>query len=282
MPLNTNFSAVLPLITTPRLSSFITTFKPVSDHEIYGVYIWNQHAAGAIYPLLQNLEITLRNAIDREATRRFGQKWWDNPALGCRNNIRLTRFYRKIEQAITYLNGNWENEQRRLNKTIQPIPVWSHDKIIAATDFSAWHFILKNEFSAPGRNNNQRQSYLWPLSTGRCFRQYNKISTNESVARTTLQNTIVEFREYRNRLFHHEPVWIKAPHVTDASTAIDTIRNKIKRIGELIEIISPEKHQIMLKMGLFSHALRVCSFQELEIYNFSRQSCQFPGDRNVI
>ena len=45
-------------------------------------------------------------------------------------------------------------------------------------------------------------------------------------------------REYRNRLSHNEPIWVKAPNVTDAATAIDTIRNKIEA---LISIIAPEK-----------------------------------------
>ena len=37
-------------------------------------------------------------------------------------------------------------------------------------------------------------------------------------------------REYRNRLSHNEPIWIKSPNVTDAATAIDTIRNKIEAL----------------------------------------------------
>ncbi|STT04014.1 Uncharacterised protein [Klebsiella pneumoniae] len=81
MPQNANYAPILPLITTPRLNHFITTFRPIQDCEIYGVYIWTQHAASSIYPLLQNLEITLRNSIDREATRRFGQEMVGQPGL---------------------------------------------------------------------------------------------------------------------------------------------------------------------------------------------------------
>ncbi|WP_246877899.1 hypothetical protein [Pantoea ananatis] len=58
MPLSTPLNAVLPLISGPRLGSYIVTFKPVDDHELYGIYVWSQLAAGALYPLLQNLEIT--------------------------------------------------------------------------------------------------------------------------------------------------------------------------------------------------------------------------------
>lgn len=271
MPLNTPLNAVLPLISTPRLGSFIATFKPVRDHELYGIYIWSQLAASALYPLLQNLEITLRNAVDAEATRRFGVKWWDSPGLSCRRAVRNTAFYGKIQRAISNLDDAWRKQQRRLNRPAFPLPVWSHDQIVAATDFSAWHFILNSDFAAP--NSSQNRHYLWPKSTGRVFRLYGSISIVEKNARQKLQDLIVELREYRNRLFHHEPLWIKAPNVTDAATAIDTIRTKIRRTESLIRTIEPDKHAIMNKMGLFDHALRICSIQELHIHSFSRSHC---------
>lgn len=282
MPQSTNYATILPLISTPRLSSYVATFRPVQDHEIFGIYIWSQHAAGALYPLLQNLEITLRNSIDREAVRRFGVKWWDSANLGCQTPVRQTRFYEKIIQATGKLNNAWENEQRRLRLPLRPLPVWSHDQIIAATDFSAWQFILKNEFAAPGRSGNQRAGYLWPLSFGRCFRQWGRVSASEPDARRQILNRIRELREYRNRLFHHEPIWVKAANVTDAATAVDTVRIKIRRIEELIEIIDPDVHRIMALTGLFSHALRISSVQELAIYTFSNAHCQLTRRQKRI
>ncbi|HFF1845479.1 TPA: Abi family protein [Yersinia enterocolitica] len=272
MPQKANYATVLPLITPPRLNSFITTFRPVQDYEVYGVYIWTQHAASSIYPLLQNLEITLRNSIDQEATRRFGKKWWDNPKLHCNNRIQNTRFYAKISQAIDKLNQDWEQEQRLAgNRRPGNPPIWSHDQIIASTDFSAWHFILKNEFAAPqGRNTGNHQHYLWPTSFGRCFKNYATFSTRNAEARKQLLDRLVELRKYRNRLFHHQPIWVKAPNVIDAVTAIDSIRVKINRIEQSINAIDPDVENIMAITGLFSHALRVCSIQELGIYTFAR------------
>ncbi|ROU09185.1 hypothetical protein EB837_25450 [Kluyvera ascorbata] len=100
MPQNTPVNTVLPLISSPRLGSYIVTFKPADDHELYGTYIWSQLASGSVYPLLQNLEITLRNAIDTEARKRFGDKWWDNPRFHCGKDITQTAFYGKILRAI--------------------------------------------------------------------------------------------------------------------------------------------------------------------------------------
>lgn len=271
MPLNTPVNAVLPLISTPRLGSYIVTFKPVTDHELYGTYVWSQLAGGSVYPLLQNLEITLRNAIDGEARRRFGDKWWDNPNFHCGRNITQTAFYGKILRAIDNLDDAWAKKRRKNKRPAYPLPQWTHDQIVAATDFSAWHFILNNDFAAP--NSTHNRNYLWPVSTGRVFKMYNQVSKKEKNAREIIQRRVVEMREYRNRLSHNEPIWVKAPNVTDAVTAIDTIRNKINKIESLIAIISPEKQLIMSKMGLFSHALRICSVQELRIHNFNHSNC---------
>lgn len=271
MPQNTPVNAVLPLISAPRLGSYIVTFKPVSDHQLYGTYVWSQLAGGSVYPLLQNLEITLRNAIDAEARRRFGDKWWNSPRFHCRRAIAQTAFYGKILRATGNLDDAWKKKQRKTKRPAFPLPQWSHDQIVAATDFSAWHFILNNDFAAP--NSTQNRNYLWPISTSRVFKQYGTVSPVEKTARKKIQDRTVEMREYRNRLSHNEPLWVKAPNVTNAATAIDTIRNKIRKIESLLTVIAPEKHLIMEKMGLFSHALRICSVQELAIHSFSHFHC---------
>ena len=71
MPQATNYKPIISLISSMRLDGYRTTFRPNNECELYGIYIWSQHAAASIYPLLQNLEISLRNAVDREA----GEIW---------------------------------------------------------------------------------------------------------------------------------------------------------------------------------------------------------------
>ncbi|EKF65524.1 hypothetical protein [Serratia plymuthica] len=145
--------------------------------------------------------ITLCNSIDQEGTRRFGQKWWDNPALHCWNRKQGTNFYNKITQDIDKLNSDWQQEQRLKGIRNPGPPAWSHDQIIAATDFSAWHFILKDKFSAPpGRNMGNHQDYLLPVSFSQCFKNYASFSRRGADSRQKLQNRLVDLRKYRYRL----------------------------------------------------------------------------------
>ena len=46
------------------------------------LYTWNTAVSAAFYGPLQGLEVALRNAMHRELGRRFGPRWYDDPACG--------------------------------------------------------------------------------------------------------------------------------------------------------------------------------------------------------
>lgn len=279
MPRAANYSPIISLISSVRLGSYRTTFRPEDECELYGVYIWFQHAAASMYPLLQNLEISLRNAIDKEARSRFGENWWEK--IDSTRDRDTSHFYRNIEKAKDCLTREWcKKEKRRRRSTSmdpQPIPAWTHDQIIAATDFSTWHYILNNEFSSPSSGKNQR--FLWPKSLSKVFKNYAKINANQQRVRKDLTDLIFELREYRNRISHHEPLWVKASNVNDARTAIDTIREKINKIERVIAAIDINLLNIMRKVGLFDNARRICSLDELAIYRYKKPFCSMTREQ---
>ena len=53
------------LISNERINSYRSVFRPANDVELMGVYLWNTHVCGALYPLIGAVEVTLRNAIDQ-------------------------------------------------------------------------------------------------------------------------------------------------------------------------------------------------------------------------
>ncbi|EGQ8084649.1 Abi family protein [Vibrio parahaemolyticus] len=278
MPKSIKYNTIIPYVSASRFQSYQDTFSCNDDAEYYGAYIWSQHAAASFYPLLQNLEVTLRNAIDAEAKRRFGQYWWDNIGFNGNRNLKghqdnNCKFFDSIRGAERKLTSAWKRKERlRLGlpptaPVPTPTPTWPHDKIIAATDFSAWEFILVDAFSTNDRN--LRQQFLFPQSMGKIFKNYSSISNKPNQARRDLLDLIQEVREYRNRLFHHEPLWIKSPTVTNDRTAIDTVRKKINRAEKILFAINTKKHELLDKVGVFRHVRRVCSVDELYIYTYS-------------
>lgn len=272
MPHSSNYTPIIPLISTPRLNSYRITFKTTSDVDLYGVYIWAQHASASLYPLTQNLEITLRNAIDCEAKRRFGQYWWNTIAQRPNKQAQANLFLDNIAKAKSKLTKDWTEKERnklglpRNSPIPTPIPTWTHDQIIAATEFSTWQFILVDAFDSP--HPSQNSNFLWPISTGKAFKNYANITPNAGQIRSKLINLIKELRDYRNRLFHHEPIWIKDPSVIDSRTAINTIRQKINKIELLINAVDTRKLKLLEKVGLLAHTRRICAEAELNIYRY--------------
>jgi len=267
MPYSLNYPAILPYVSNSRLNSYQNVFSHIDDAELYGIYIWSQQAAASIYPILQNFEVTLRNAVDREARKRFGDYWWDK----IDSNDPTAKFYEKIKAAKGKLKSEWKRKTFGLPPGSSlpaghSYPVWSHDEIVAATDCSAWEFILIDSFATTDRA--RQNDFLWPKSLGKVFKNHDIESSDRTIARQKIMSLVNEIRTYRNRLFHHEPLWTKAPHVTNDQTAIDTIRQKINRIEKLIKIIDLNKLAAMRKVGMFLHARRICSTQGLGSYTY--------------
>jgi hypothetical protein len=269
MPQSFNYSAVLALASPPRMASFQLTFAPASHSELYGVYIWAQHVVGALYPITQHVEIALRNAIDKEARSRFSDYWWDLPQF---SKPGTQDFLNNIDKAKKNLTRAYKAaERKRLglpsNAPIQAPPAWSHDKIVAATDFSTWEYVLREDFSAQTAANNPM--YLWPISMSKSFRKFGQLDPGPKQARKKILDIVHEIREYRNRLYHHDKIWLTTSPSMNANLAIASIRHKINQMEALLNVIDVRLVSILTKSGVLSNARRVCSLNELDIYRFA-------------
>ncbi|WP_250187461.1 hypothetical protein [Escherichia coli] len=73
--MNYHYIELKKLLSAPRIGTYENFFVDHTEEEIYGVYIWNKVLCGAIYPLLQAVEITIRNTINNAAVSKFGPYW---------------------------------------------------------------------------------------------------------------------------------------------------------------------------------------------------------------
>lgn len=269
MPKNITYSPVFDLVSMPRINSFSSLFGVYTQAEVYGVYIWSQHASASIYPLMQQLEIILRNSIDKVSRERFGDFWWNSIEVNSEFDNHK-HFIDKIKKAERELKGKWarrEKERLGLGKSdsLPPGLIFepSHDDVVATSDLYTWQAVLVDAHVA--RSGDDPDKFLWPKSMPKVFRKYSDFNSSPHDARSSILNAINEIRDYRNRLFHHDCIWIKSGS-TDKRSAIDTIRKKINLIEKVIGAISPSSKRALNKWGLFEHAKRVCSVKELDIY----------------
>ncbi|MBW5835509.1 Abi family protein [Yersinia enterocolitica] len=239
-----NYPQIKPFISEAKINSIKAVFgSGLNDMECYGIYIWSQKASSAIYPILQHLEITLRNSVDKEAKKAFGGDfWWDKI------------FTDKTKDKFNDFNYNIEKAKRRCS-------LISHDNIIANTDFFTWQAVFSEAFHSKRKNINNA---LWPKISYKILKSLDR-SMDEQTARLNFVNKLNEIRLYRNRLSHNDCIWIKIKS-NNQKSAIDSILEKINDAELLIKIINPNVHNALAIWGVFDHGRRVCSVHEMDLY----------------
>lgn len=243
------------LINNERIGSYETVFRPANDIELMGVYLWNAHVCGALYPLVAMAEITLRNAIDQALVRSLGTFWWSGVRLRHRSwtpdatppaTVQAVHdnFMRATRKYIAEVRS-----RHRLRGRVTP----SHAGVLAKTDFSTWEFLLDAEFMGRG--------LIWPRLLSSVFRGPWP-ARQAAVVLAHSRDLVATLRGFRNRLFHHEPAW-KRYGVQNEHDALQHLREKIGKVESLLALIHPENLRLLQINGLLRDAHRACSSAEI-------------------
>lgn len=257
MPKTINYRPTIidDLITNERINSYQCVFHPESDVELMGAYLWNSHVSSAIYPLVGTAEITLRNAIDRALKEHLGKFWWSGNRLHYRSfmpGAPVPRAVQSVRDNFARATQKFAAEQRSRHG-VRGRVVPTHHGVVAKTEFSTWEFMLDHEFMG----NN----LIWPSRLGTVFA--GTWPTRQAATMLTYVRDLVStVREFRNRLFHHEPAWKRFSVSTEAD-ALHHLHEKIDRIESLVRLIHPESLRLLERNGLLRAARRACTAHEI-------------------
>lgn len=169
-----NNAIVERIISKERLEPYLNYHKSDLSKAI-AHYKSNILISESFYPLLAVLEIGLRNSIDYQLTKRFGQReWYDN-----KDFVKIaTRFQiDRISQARTNIYS--------AKKEITP------GRIISELSFGFWTSLFDTKF----------EMTLWKnmrLAFPNCPKNIRK--------RKTMSSKFNGIRKLRNRIFHHEAI----------------------------------------------------------------------------
>lgn len=243
------------LISNERISSYQRVFQPRNDAELVGVYLWNAYVCGALYPLISGVEITLRNAIDQALVADLGRFWWASGKLRYRSfspNEEAPRSVQAVRENFSKATRTHVAEQRRRHARRGSVTPHHHG-IIAKTEFSTWEFLLDSEFLGRG--------LIWPKHLSTVFQgRWPTQQGNALLAQT--RTLVATLREFRNRLFHHEPAW-KRYGVLSEADALAHLQEKIAKVESLLALIHPENLRLLQARGLLRHAHRACTAAEI-------------------
>jgi hypothetical protein len=237
------------------MSSYQRVFNPTNDIELMGAYLWNTHVCGAIYPLIGTAEVSLRNSIDRALTSTLGQFWWAGSRLRYRSfapGVGIPNVVAAVRANFGAAGHKYIVEQRRRHN-IRGHVVSNHHGVVAKTEFSTWQFLLDPEFLGRG--------LIWPKQLGKVFAGHWP-STQASTVLAFAHDLVATLRDFRNRIFHHEPAWKRFGVLTETD-AIQHLLEKITKIEDLLALIHPENVHLLQKNGILHTAHRACSSDEI-------------------
>jgi hypothetical protein len=238
-------------LSTPRLDAYRVFFSPNSNVELIGCYLWSKELASSFFPLLQMLEVTLRNSIHKEARNRIGSYWFDNIAHRSNPTSNQQRVIRSATNAIESARSQLRNGHGR-NYHVH------EDKIIAKVTFGFWTNLLHTAFEV-NRNNNA----LWPMLLRPTFPN----CPQRHRTRDNFHATFKTIKTFRNKAFHHEPLWnIGRP--PNLNMAISNLLKSKDTLLQAIRWMSLDCHELMYKAGYVSRIEKTCTTEYLDYLKF--------------
>lgn len=246
-----NHTRLEPYISTARLNTYRNFFSPVDQVELLGCYLWSKEVATAFFPLLQVLEITLRNSIHNEARKALGPYWFDNVATKPQKSLSDPQ-----KSHVKHLTDSIRNARDEIRRDLRmpPTATVSEDRIIAKVTFGFWTNLFSAAFDV---NRNPRA--LWPVLLRPVFPN----APQGHRDRATMQSKLLAIKTFRNKAFHHEPIWnIGRPAgVQDAMSKLLATCNSIL---DIIRWISLDGFHLVEAAGYVSTIKRICSPEHLD------------------
>ena len=188
-----------------------------SDADGFARYLWNVALGESLYPVLQGLEVALRNSIQDAAAQAFGGSHW---------------FAAIPVSPETRILAVAETRLKQANKTPHP------DDLVAALPLGFWGNLFYSRY----------EQKLWP----RLLKEVFPYLPARIRRRNYISQRLNPIRHLRNRVFHHEPVWHwpdLAQHHQESLEVIGWINPDLLTLIQLLDrfpevyVYGPERYQ---------------------------------------
>ena len=191
---NTEFLRFQKAVSHKRLKSH-QCYPSETDTDLLSTYLWNIALSEAIYPVLHNFEIAVRNSF-YEAISRFSHENWLHEID---TDVLLENEIYVVKNAIVSLN--------KKGKDI------SKDNLISELNLGFWISLSYRKYERPHK--------LYP----KLFKDKDFFPNLPRINRTrlTLSDRLTSIVKLRNQVFHHNPIWKDKDLERKYSIALDVI-----------------------------------------------------------
>jgi hypothetical protein len=185
-------NALRTSISTERLESY--RLQNGDDLSMITTYLYNIALCEALYSSLNFLEISLRNTLHYQIGNYYGSPAW------------------------YLLPGALETEQQRdLSKVTKRIvsrgKAATPGRVVSELNFGFWVSLLSSGY----------ETRLWRPNRASALKASFPNIPKPMRQRTTIYKRYNELREFRNRVFHYEPIWNRPTLIQDYHDILEAI-----------------------------------------------------------
>lgn len=256
---------ILDKISEPRLAKYRASFQLSSDDHAYAVYLWNKMLAGAMIPLMQSIEVSLRNSINHAVQtdpRNYGRLWFrrvfrpkDLPSNFDKLHHEIVNKYTghdldllKENKDPTYKTILDATYERKIKKGSPSAKKSYNQHIVGNLMFGSWVVLLNADYV-----DNTHSNKLWPNLTGSVFP--NAIGAEKD----NLFAIYNDIRLFRNRVSHNEPLWKPAATGNVITDSIEQMNQRYDSLLHALGLISAQK-RVQLEKSMATLKYReICS-----------------------
>lgn len=216
-----SYSQIESQLSQPRLKRYLTA---TGDNKTKAIQLYkaNLRISKSFYPLVNVLEVAVRNSLDKVLSRHFGDTDWIlNKQRGFMsdNSLRQGNFY--LKNQVSKAIRNLRNRNAHITS----------GKVIAEQTFGFWTALLK--------------PHHYRLLQGKPIDAFPNCPHNYQ--RNDFLRELNKLRDFRNRIYHNEPICF-SNNVVGFSTAseihdlilevLEWIDGKFGWINDLDEVVS--------------------------------------------
>jgi hypothetical protein len=248
-------------ISKNRLATYRARFDVNTDEKSLGIYMWNKKLCGVFLPVLQLLEVSLRNAIhegyleyqkkqllienpDRTDLEQMLDREWFKTFF-FNNSTAYPESYNHIVQA-----------ERALASKHKPRDI---DNIISKLPFGFWANLTSKKHDAGQADSLE----LWPTIRKEVFP--GALRGGAMISKKEIQDTIFDINDIRNRIAHHEPIW-HAKHLFGQPAFSNKLIRDFGKCLEVIGWINPSNLKTIKLMESCSEFSNLCNEQTIAHY----------------
>jgi len=182
-------------LTTNRISTYRSLLglkkENVDDKTVIGLYVSIQSLLSYLYPPFHFFEVTFRNRLNYQLSDSFKEIVWykEIPLHFETFNIIDDKFNLLAEKIVKKSNNTLSLKDAK--------DLVNHDDLVCALSLGQWVHLLSKK-----NRNSSEMSAFWGARKNKVFLG---IIKGENISDIFL--LFEKILDYRNRFFHHEPIW---------------------------------------------------------------------------